>query len=221
MNAWLLQNTSFLSALTAAHFLLLRPKKVSKEKATPAYAPLRGSRPKRGWRGTADSGFATVKPLRQRLKTSPTSFRAALQMGNSSMTSQPECIQISKQKPLILSEYVLYSPRIRDFYSFIYYRKIKSFLPSSAVPGPLQQRRRKVDFRGFKTLVCSTRFDASKSLVRAAPQKLAFRRVPEGRGCRGCLSFAYFSLAKQRKVSRHQGEKDKTVNMNLDSNKHK
>ena len=31
MNAWLLQNTSFLSALTAAHFLLLRQNKVSKE----------------------------------------------------------------------------------------------------------------------------------------------------------------------------------------------
>ena len=174
MNAWLLQNTSFLSALTAAHFLLLRQKKVSKEKATPAYAPLRGSRPKRGWRGTADSGFATVKPLRQRLKTSPTSFRAALQMGKESMRPQPEEFQSCKTKnPYPRRTYFMFAED-KGFDCFINCRKIKPFPPSSASPGPLQQRRRKDDFRGFKTLVCSTQFDGSKLLVRAAPRKSSF-----------------------------------------------
>ena len=62
------------SALMASHFLLLRQKKVSKEKATPGSAPLRGSLRYSALAGAAELGAAPLKQsspfFRQRLRCS-------------------------------------------------------------------------------------------------------------------------------------------------------
>ena len=62
------------SALRASHFLLLRQKKVSKEKATPGSAPLRGSLRYSALAGAAELGATPLKQsspfFRQRLRCS-------------------------------------------------------------------------------------------------------------------------------------------------------
>ena len=96
------------------------------------------------------------------------------------------------------------SPRYNCFVNS--FQKHKPHLPSSAVRGPFSSAVEKTVSEVLKRKL-SEPFDVSKWRVFALPQKLSFRREPEGRVCRGRLLFAYFLLAKQEKVSRRQGGK--------------
>src|SRR5574343_507810 len=169
-------------ALTAPHFLLLRQKKVSKEKATPGYAvgcadypALLGS--PGGWLNSPLRGSNTAS------RNPPARLRcSALHMGPKGVAAER-----LEQKP---KQTVFYG-RLAKTSIFTVDRKPETFFPQ---PSAASSSAGRAGVFGSRCL-SRRRVHANRPLVRAAQSTRRSRAPQPAR-----LLFGYFFLARQEKV---------------------
>ena len=218
-----------MSPRQASHFLLLRQKKVTKEKATPLAATLRfaaGSLRCSLFAGSAQTRFAQTRAalIREKLRSSATArgdldFNApwrvlvwgarapALQVFAHAAQTQTHAMHVHMPMPMLI--------RMRRS---VHMRMRPHPLPlkasrSEAVAGRAKQwpdtlpsaRAEERSFRRIKGRACLSEASLRGPRLKRAPQ--VARSEAKGHAQRGRLFFGYFLLAKQKKVTRLPGRR--------------
>ena len=214
-----------MSPRQASHFLLLRQKKVTKEKATPLAASLRfapGSLRCSLFAGSAQTRFAQTRAalIREKLRSSATAtgdldFNApwrvlvwgarapALQVFAHAAQTQTHAMHV--HMPMLIR-------MRRSLHMHMPMRPLQASR-SEAVggrakrrPDPLPSARAEErSFRRIKGRACLSEASLRGPRLKRAPQ--VARSEAKGHAQRGRLFFGYFLLAKQKKVTRLPGRR--------------